>query len=468
MADTSVKLRTFEGGVPNERDPIAFMAGILPQVPVVVRGQGTTVGAALANAQLIDATLTALAGVTVAADTLIYATGPDAFVTTPITAQARALLDDASQAAMQTTLGLGSAAVLTAGTAAGNVPVLDGGAKLPVALLPAIAISGVTGLQGTLDGKQPLDATLTALAGVTTTANKLIYATGSDVFATADLTSFARSILDDPDAPTVRATLGLSSTDSLTFKGLRTTGGGDVDYRHAQAAASGGGTVSWIGLRLKWTSRFFYGPISLASSPDGYVAAIMPTANIPAANVYSGVARSVTTDGVLLSDYEALYAEHTVGGAATAIAYRIIRYDTAFVAPPNWLLVAAYFADDSTLKLGTGQILRSGESQSASVDQFAGSIAADASYAIQRFPSGQAEIKGSSVVTLDANGRAVINVGLTAAAGTWVAIACNGDFGVSKSQVISGLYTSTGFTAEFQGIANTTVRVNWLVWGRWK
>ena len=56
---------------------------------------------------------------------------------------------------------------------------------------------------------QPLDATLTALAGVTTLADKLIYATASDTFTTTDLSSFGRSLIDDADASTARATLEL-------------------------------------------------------------------------------------------------------------------------------------------------------------------------------------------------------------------------------------------------------------------
>lgn len=48
-----------------------------------------------------------------------------------ITAAGKALLDDASAAAQRTTLGLGTAATLNAGSSAGNVVQLDGSARLP-------------------------------------------------------------------------------------------------------------------------------------------------------------------------------------------------------------------------------------------------------------------------------------------------------------------------------------------------
>jgi hypothetical protein len=58
-----------------------------------------------------------------------------------------------------------------------------------------------------ISGKQNVDATLTALAGVTTAADKLIYATGADTFATTTFTAAGRALVDDADATAQRATL---------------------------------------------------------------------------------------------------------------------------------------------------------------------------------------------------------------------------------------------------------------------
>ena len=72
---------------------------------------------------------------------------------------------------------------------------------------------------------QPLDATLTALAGVTTAADEVIYATGVDTFATTSFTSFGRSLVDDADATAARTTLGLGSMSTQNASAVAITGG---------------------------------------------------------------------------------------------------------------------------------------------------------------------------------------------------------------------------------------------------
>ena len=61
-------------------------------------------------------------------------------------------------------------------------------------------------------GYQPLDATLTALAGLSTSADQMIYSTGSDAFSMTSLTSAARTVLDDTTVSAMVDTLGGASS----------------------------------------------------------------------------------------------------------------------------------------------------------------------------------------------------------------------------------------------------------------
>lgn len=151
---------------------------------------------------------------------LIEKTGTNAYQTVTITAFGKSLIDDADAAAARTTLGAQAAdATLTAmagvTTAANKIIYFTGIDAAAAADLSAygrtlIATADAAAARTALSA-QPLDATLTAVAGVTTAANKIIYFTGVDAAASADLSAFGRSVIAGADAAAVNALLGIQS-----------------------------------------------------------------------------------------------------------------------------------------------------------------------------------------------------------------------------------------------------------------
>lgn len=112
-----------------------------------------------------DDVLTAIAGLTSAADKALYFTGPDAPALMTVTSAARSLLDDTTVAAMR----------------------------------------------ATLDAQQ-LDTELTAIAGLASSADKAPYFTGPGAAALMTVTAQARALLDDATAADQAATVGAGVT----------------------------------------------------------------------------------------------------------------------------------------------------------------------------------------------------------------------------------------------------------------
>jgi hypothetical protein len=199
---------------------------------------------------LLKAPLTAINGLTPAADRIAYYTSASAASMTAITAFGRSLIDDVDAAAARTTLGLGTAAT-QASTAF-----------------------------------QPADATLTALAGVTTAANKLAYFTAVDTAAATDITTAGREILSTATSGTSGQVLTSSGGGAPTWTTV-SGGGGTIGGTIAANEVAFGTGADTIGgsANLEWNNATSVLSIvgdasdclTVASVTDGQFLAVSPT-----------------------------------------------------------------------------------------------------------------------------------------------------------------------------------------------
>jgi hypothetical protein len=167
------------------------------------------------DVQAQDAELSALAGLTSAADKLPYFTGSGTAALADVTTFARTVLDDASASDARTTLGA-QASHARLDDVAGVTPTADqflGGTGSELAMRTAAQVRTSLELVVGTD-VQAQDDELSALAGVTSAADKLPYFTGSGTAALADVTSFARTLLDDASASDARTTLGAQAANT--------------------------------------------------------------------------------------------------------------------------------------------------------------------------------------------------------------------------------------------------------------
>ncbi len=91
---------------------------------------------------------------------------------------------------------------------------------------------------------QAFDAGLLSIAGLATAADEMIYTTGSDAYAVAALSAYARTLLDDTDAAAARATLVLETMSQAEAEaGTATTTRAITAQRIKQAIAKLGGDL---------------------------------------------------------------------------------------------------------------------------------------------------------------------------------------------------------------------------------
>lgn len=183
------------------------------------------------GAQPVDTDLTAIAALVSAADKVPYATGSGTWSLSTLTSFARSLLDDTDATTMRSTLGLVIGtdvqaydpelnAIAGLVSAADRLPYFTGAGTASLATFTTFGRSLVDDADaltaratlGVVIGTdvQAYDAELAALAGLTSAADKLPYFTGSGTASVADFSVFGRSLVDDAASTNARTTLGLA------------------------------------------------------------------------------------------------------------------------------------------------------------------------------------------------------------------------------------------------------------------
>jgi hypothetical protein len=169
-----------------------------------------TVTAAAAAYQPLDGELTAIAGLTSAADKLPYFTGSGTASLATFTAAGRALIDDADASAQRTTLGLGTLATQS-GTFSGTSSGTNTGDQT-VTLTGDVTGSGTGSFAATIANDA---VTYARMQNVSATDRLLGRSTaGAGDVEEIVCTSTGRSLIDDTSVSAMRTTLGLAAVAS--------------------------------------------------------------------------------------------------------------------------------------------------------------------------------------------------------------------------------------------------------------
>jgi hypothetical protein len=133
---------------------------------------------------------------------------------------------------------------------------------------------------------------------------------------------------------------------------------------------------------LNWTSKFFIlggGRGAGTLSTAGYYEIGMPTVGTVIQGVGGIPNQTVSASGIDMrasaGSWSVLYYVLNPGWQATVNAnFRLAGWQSDFVVPNNWVMVGAYNADNLTVKLGNGQILKQGTDTNGLITPFDATI----------------------------------------------------------------------------------------------
>ena len=303
----------------------------------------TNLGLAIgSDVQAYDAGLASIAGLTTAANKMIYTTAADTYDVATLTAVARDLLDDTTVAAQRATLGLGTTSNLTFGSV---TAALVGNASTATKLAASKTIGGVA-----FDGSSNID-----LPGVNSTGNQ--NTTGS----AATLTT-ARKI----------GGVDFDGSADINLPGVNASGNQDTTGNAATASAAESGSALETALNSKapTASPTFTGVVTLPAITTSSAATSAAT-KAYVDSVASGldtkesVRVATTAAGTLASDFE---NGDTVDGVTLATGDRILIKNQATGSENGIYVVAASgaptratdFDDDSEVTAGAFTFVEEG------------------------------------------------------------------------------------------------------------
>ncbi|MDL2342449.1 MAG: tail fiber domain-containing protein, partial [Patescibacteria group bacterium] len=257
-----------------------------------------------------------------------------------------------------------SGAYLTSGTtrldASGNlsnIGTYNGSGNITTAgTLQATSTANSVFGNGTTGGIQIGDGSVTKTSGTGFIFNSSIQ--GSQLISTASTGTAPLVVSSTTQVPNLNVTYLGGFSEAQIAENLR-----------SNINVSGGGTVSFNGTGVSWSSRFIV--ISNGNGSDfstsGYFDITEP-ANGTVITGVGGAANATVAGGYIpLTAWQAVYYILPNGSSNASVNanFRVAAYTAGMTVPSNWVLIAIENGDNTTLKTAAGLTLRSGQTATA-------------------------------------------------------------------------------------------------------